>query len=69
MQIVGVLRRQVARPKLDRPGRDRRLDNATAQAPAAAPDRYIRHPARLAPAPDQEQVDLPEHHRTPADPG
>ena len=52
---VAVLRRQVARPKPDRAdrGRDRRLDAACARAPAAAPDRDTRHPARLAPAPDQ----------------
>src|SRR6185437_2872087 len=38
---------------LGRPGHDRRLDKAAAPAPAAAPDRDTRHPARLAPAPDQ----------------
>ena len=59
---VAVLRRHVARPEagLGRSGRDRRLDKTAAQAPAAAPDRDTRHPARLAPAPDQEQVDLPD---------
>src|SRR5690242_3282380 len=54
---------------LGRPGRDRRYDKAAAQAPSAAPDRDTRHPARLAPAPDQEQMDLSEYQRTPAGPG
>ena len=54
---------------LGRPRRDRRAGAAAAQAPSAAPDRDARHPARLAPAPGQEQMDLPEHHGTPADPG
>jgi hypothetical protein len=40
-----------------RPGHDRRARVVAAQAPAAAP-RDTRHPARLALAPDQEQVDL-----------
>jgi hypothetical protein len=67
---VAVLRHQVARPKLDwaDPGRDRRLDKAAAQALAVAPDRDTWHLARLAPAPDQGQVDLPEYHGTPAGP-
>jgi hypothetical protein len=54
---------------LGRPRGDRRASAAVAQAPATAPDCAAGHPARLAPAPDQEQVDLPEHHRTPAGPG
>ena len=68
---VAVLRRQMARPEagLGRPRRDRRAGAAAAQTPPAAPDRDAGHPARLAPAPGQEQMDLPEHHRTPADPG
>jgi len=51
------------------PGRDRRLGAAAAPAPAAAPDRDARHPARLAPAPDQGHMDLPEYHLTPVGPG
>jgi hypothetical protein len=42
---------------------------ATAQTPPAAPDRDAGHPARLAPAPGQKQMDLPEHHGTPGDLG
>jgi putative transposase len=61
---VAVLRRQAGRPEagMGGPGRDRRLGAASAHAPAAAPDRDTRHPACLAQAPDQEQVDLPEPH-------
>jgi hypothetical protein len=55
--------------KLGRPRRDRRAGPATTRAPSAAPDRDARHPARLAPAPGQEQMDLPGHRGTPADPG
>jgi len=68
---VAVLRRQVTRPKPDwaDPASDRRLDKTAAQALAVAPDRDTRHLARLAPAPDQEQVDLSEYHGTPAGPG
>ena len=49
---IQVLRHEVADPAppgcspeagLGRPGRDRRLDKAAAQAPAAAPDRDTRH--------------------------
>src|ERR1019366_4030340 len=54
--------------RLGRPRRDRRAGPATTQAPSAAPDRDARHPARLAPAPGQEQMDLPEHHGTPTGP-
>ena len=54
---------------LGRPRPDRRHDTAAAQVSSAAPDRDARHPARLASAPDQEQMDLPQHHGTPADPG
>jgi hypothetical protein len=68
---VAVLRRQVARPKLD--WADRAVIAALARLlPGhlrAAPDRDAWHPARLAPAPDQEQVDLPEYRRTPIGPG
>jgi hypothetical protein len=68
---VGVLRRQVTRPKPDWADRAviARARPTAAQAPSAAPDRDTRHPARLAPANRQEQVDAPEHHRTPAGPG
>src|ERR1039457_3561322 len=54
--------------RLGRPRRDRRAGPATTHAPSAAPDRDTRHPARLPPAPGQEQMDLPEHHGTPTDP-
>jgi putative transposase len=59
------------RPKagLGRPGHDRRPDAAAVQVPSAAPDRETRDPARLAPAPDQQQMGLSEHHWTPAGPG
>lgn len=36
---------------LGRPGHDRRIDKAVAQAPSGAPDRDARHPAHLAPNP------------------
>src|SRR5690242_82440 len=45
---------------LGRPGHDRRLDKVAAQASLGAPDRDAWHPPGLAPAPDQEQMDLPE---------
>jgi putative transposase len=53
---------------LGRPCGDRRAGATAPQAPTAEPDRDARHPARLAPAHRQEQVDLPEWHRAPAHP-
>jgi len=68
---IAVLRRQVARPKPD--WADRAMIAAFGAAAAPAPsdtaDRDAWHPARLAPAPSQEDMDLPEHRRTPAGPG
>jgi len=68
---IAMLRRQVARPEPDWADRAMiaPLTRAAARAPSGAPDRDARHPPRLAPAPDQEQMDLPEHHRTPAGAG
>ena len=57
---VAVLRRQVARPKPD--WADRAVIAALARL-------LPRHPARLAPAPDQEHMDLSGYHWTPAGPG
>jgi hypothetical protein len=68
-----VLRRQVIRPEPYWADRaviaDRRARATAAQAFAAAPDRDTRHAARLAPVHGQEEMDLSERHRAPADPG
>jgi len=68
---IAVLRRHVARPEPDWADRAMiaALTRAAAQAPSGAQDREARHPPRLAPAPDQEQMDLPEHRRTPVGAG
>src|SRR5439155_22012295 len=52
---------------LGRPGHGR-LGAVAAKTPVAAPDRDARHSAHLAPAHRQEQMDLPECHRTTAGP-
>jgi hypothetical protein len=68
---VAVLRRQVAHPKPD--WADRAVIAALAQL---LPKRLRLHRVvtpgtvlALTPAPGQEQMDLPEHHATPTDPG
>ena len=59
--------RSRAQTGLGRPCGDRRARAGAAPAPAAAPDRDARHLAGLAPVPGQDEVDLPERHRAPAD--
>jgi putative transposase len=68
---VSVLRRQVARPKAD--WADRAVITALVQLLPRRfrLDRMVTTGTLLAwqPAPGQEQMDLSEHHRPPADPG
>jgi hypothetical protein len=68
---IAVLRRHAARSKPD--WADRAViaapGKAAAQTSPAAPDRGPGHPADLAPAPGQEEMDLSECAGSPAGPG